>query len=62
MTSRSTSDLIVQIALVVGAVLAAAFLLKMAVGLLAFFAPLVLLLLAGYVVWRFVEKVQAKRT
>ena len=62
MTSRSTSDLLVQIALVVGAIFVAAAVFKMAVGLLAFFAPVLLLLVAAYVVWHFVEKVQARRS
>lgn len=61
MSNRSSSDTFSQILLVVGLVFAATFVFKMAFGLLAFAAPLLLLVLAGYVLWRFVAKVQAKR-
>ena len=61
MSNRASSDTLTQILIVVGLIFAAAFVFKLAFGLLAFAAPLVLLALAGYVLWRFVQKVQAKR-
>ena len=61
MSRLLTSDLLVQIALVIGAVVLLAAALKLAVGVLAFLAPVLVLAFVAYAAWRLVQKVQARR-
>ncbi|MCA0269110.1 MAG: hypothetical protein LCH53_07820 [Bacteroidetes bacterium] len=61
METRSTSDTLVQIAIVVGLILLASFVFKVAFGLIVLLLPFLAIVLAAYVAWRVVQAVQAKR-
>lgn len=61
METRSTSDTLVQIAIVVGLILLASFVFKVALGLIVLLLPFLAIALAAYVAWRVVQAVQAKR-